>query len=239
MTRSLHVAVIGDFDATFAPHVATGEALRHAAASLDVEVRVTWAATTPLETDLAPVEAADALWCAPGSPYRSLLGAVRALRHGRERAVPTFGTCGGFQHVVIEYARNVLRFDDAQHAEYDPYGSRLFIARLACSLKGRTLPIRLDPASFAASLYGATEVREQYYCDFGLNPVHRPALHDSGLRVAGVDGDGEVRVLEVREHPFYVATLFVPQLRSTPECPHPLVTGFLRAALGSGSARPA
>jgi CTP synthase (UTP-ammonia lyase) len=145
--------------------------------------------------------------------------------------VPTLGTCGGFQHMVLEYARNVLGFEDAAHAEYDPDASRLFLMPLACSPAGKALPITLEPGTRAAELYGATEVVEQHYCSFGINPGYREPLVDGGLRVAGVDADGDFRVLELPGHPFYVATLFVPQMRSTPDRPHPLVTGFLEAAL--------
>jgi CTP synthase (UTP-ammonia lyase) len=141
------------------------------------------------------------------------------------------GTCGGFQHVVIEYARNVLGFADAQHAEYDPYASDLFITELACSLAGQEMAVKLSDDSRAAQSYGRTEAREQYYCNFGINPEHQRLLDDGGLRVVGVDGDGEARVLELPDHRFFIATLFVPQLRSSPESPHPLVTAYLRAAM--------
>ncbi|MEU7746474.1 hypothetical protein [Nonomuraea sp. NPDC049158] len=230
MAPSLIVAVVGDFDPTFPTHTATNDALRHASAELGIEIEVQWQATEPLEQDLSAVHAADALLCAPGSPYRSLNGAVAALRHGREQGVPTLGTCGGFQHMVIEYARHVLGFEDAQHAEYDPYASDLFVSALTCSLVGKTMPVSLVAGSRAAELYGLTEVEEQYYCNFGLEPGHRRTLHDGGFRVTGVDGEQEARVLELPGHPFYVATLFVPQARSTPEQPHPLLTGLLRAA---------
>ena len=235
MTDPLRVAVIGDYDDSFAPHPATNDALGHAAGRLGIEVDVAWLATEPLEADLAAVEGADALWCAPGSPYRSLLGAVAALRHGRECGVPTLGTCGGCQHIIIEYARNVLGFEDAQHAEYDPYSSRLFISELTCSLAGRTMPVSLEPGSRVAGLCGTKKLQERYYCNFGLNPDHQRTLDEGGLRVTGFDDDGEARVLELPEHPFYVATLFVPQTRSTPEQPHPLVTGFLQAARDRGA----
>ncbi|MGW0806581.1 CTP synthase C-terminal region-related (seleno)protein [Nonomuraea sp. NPDC002799] len=231
MSRALTVAVIGDYDKTFAPHVATEDALGHAAAHLGVEVRVRWLATEPLVSDLSGVRAADVLWCAPGSPYRSMRGALAALRHGREQGVPTLGTCGGCQHMVIEYARHALGFEDAQHAEYDPYASTLFVSELACSLAGQTMPVTFTPGSRVASLYGGTEAEERYYCNFGIDPAHQRTLHDGGLLVTGVDGDGAARVLELPAHPFYLATLFVPQVRSRPGSPHPLVTGLLRAAL--------
>ncbi|MCK2213469.1 hypothetical protein MF672_006630 [Actinomadura sp. ATCC 31491] len=228
---SLRVAVIGDRDPAFRPHAATDDALAHAAAHLGVELDVRWLPTEPLASGLAEVAAADVLWCAPGSPYRSLAGALAALRHGREHGVPTLGTCGGCQHMIIEYARHVLGYADAQHAEYDPYASTLFVSELTCSLAGKTLPVTLTPGSRAAALYGRGETDEEYYCDFGLDPARQGLLHEGGFLVTGVDADGEARVLELPGHPYYVATLFVPQTRSRPGAPHPLVTGLLRAAL--------
>jgi CTP synthase (UTP-ammonia lyase) len=231
MTDPLNVAVVGDFDNSYAPHVATNDAISHSAGRLGLEASVTWVATESLETDLAPVATADALWCAPGSPYRSLRGALAALRFGRENAMPTLGTCGGCQHIVLEFARNVLGFEDAQHAEYDPYASRLFISSLACSRAGLTMPVNLKPGSMIAQCYETARIHERYYCNFGLNATYRQALEEAGLRVTGVDDDGEVRVLELPGHPYYVATLFVPQNRSTVEEPHPLVTRLLSVAV--------
>jgi CTP synthase (UTP-ammonia lyase) len=231
--RPVSIGVIGDYDPGFPPHPATNEGLRHAATSLGAAVDVEWLATSSLEdADPGQIAAAhDGLWCAPGSPYRSLGGALRAIRLARESEIPFLGTCGGFQHAVIEYARNVLGFEDAQHAEYDPYASRLFISALSCSLAGQTMEVKLASDSDAAGFYGRTEVVERYYCDFGLNPAHQGRLDDGGLRVVGTDQDGEARVLELPGHRFYVATLFVPQLSSSPDSPHPLIAGFLQAAM--------
>lgn len=230
MADRLNVAVIGDFDGSYAPHLATNAAISHSAVVLGLEASVAWVATDALEADLGCVATADALWCAPGSPYRSLAGALSALRFGRENAVPTLGTCGGCQHIILEYARGVLGFDDAEDANYNPYGSRLFISALTCSLAGKTMPVNLKPGSLAAQCYKARRVSELYYCNFGLNPTYRQTLDDGGLRVTGVDDDDEARVFELPGHPFYVATLFVPQNRSTIEEPHPLVTALLSAA---------
>jgi CTP synthase (UTP-ammonia lyase) len=143
--------------------------------------------------------------------------------------LPLLGTCGGFQHIILEYARHVLGFLDATHAEYNPYASSLFISRLACSLVGRALVISLQPDSLVARTYGATSVTEQYYCNFGVNPDHSATLASGDLAIVGSDAEGEVRVVELRSHPFFVGTLFVPQLRSQVESPHPLVLGFLNA----------
>lgn len=231
MSDQLNAAVIGDFDDSYAPHVATNAAIGHSAKALGLEVSLRWLATEALETDLGPAKTADVLWCAPGSPYRSMVGAIAALRFGRENGVPTLGTCGGCQHIIVEYARNVLGFEDAEHAEYDPYSSRLFISELACSLAGKTMPVNLKPESMVARFYGASRTTERYYCNFGLNPTYRQALEDGGLRITGTDDDDEPRIFELPEHPFYVATLFVPQNRSTADEPHALITALLCAGV--------
>jgi CTP synthase (UTP-ammonia lyase) len=233
-SRTVTVGVIGDFQPEFPPHPATNAALEHAAAAVPITLEVRWLSTTTL-CDITPeaLSRLDALWCAPGSPYQSLEGALRVIRLARELDWPLLGTCGGFQHMVLEYARNVLGVEDAQHAEYDPYASELFISALSCSPAGQTMSIQLATGSFAGDFYGRSEVREQYYCDFGLNPTHRARLEDVGLKVVGTDQDGEARVIELPDRRFYLATLFVPQLNSQPDAPHPLVVAFLEAAAQS------
>jgi CTP synthase (UTP-ammonia lyase) len=173
----------------------------------------------------------DALWCAPGSPYQSMDGALQGIRFAREEGWPFIGTCGGFQHVVIEYARNVLGFADAAHAESDPDASTLFVSKLACSLLGKTMKVHIDPASRVYMMYQRAVVEEQYYCQFGLNPHYQATIHDGGLRIVGFDDDREARIVELPQHPFFVGTLFVPPLTSTAEQPHPLILAYLQAAV--------
>lgn len=93
----------------------------------------------------------------------------------------------------------------------------------------KNMPVKLKPGSIAARCYGQDRVFEEYYCNFGLNSIYRRALEEGGLAVTGVDDDEEARVFELPGHPFYLATLFVPQTRSTAEKPHPLVTALLSA----------
>ncbi|MGA8108732.1 MAG: hypothetical protein WB974_04815, partial [Acidobacteriaceae bacterium] len=112
----------------------------------------------------------------------------------------------------------------------NPYASVLFITPLSCSLVGKTMQVHLKPGSRAAAVYGDEQVQERYYCNFGLNPDYRERLEQAGLAVTGVDADGEVRIMEIPQHPFCVGTLFVPQARSERGKPHPLVLAFCRAA---------
>jgi CTP synthase (UTP-ammonia lyase) len=222
------VGVIGDRTAGFAPHDALDAAVAHA----DPAASVVWLPTEALAAEPSRAHGFDALWCAPGSPYRSLDGALGAIRHAREAGVPFLGTCGGFQHLVLEYARHVLGFADAAHAEYDPYASRLFVSELACSLAGMELGIDLVPGTRAATAYGdVARVTEAYYCNFGLAPEHRGRLEAGGLVVSGTDAaDGDARIVELPGHPFFVGTLYVPQVASRPDAPHPLVVALLAAA---------
>ena len=225
MTR---IALLGEFDPAFPPHQATIAACTHSATALREHVAPKWISTAELTVD--SLRDFSALWIAPGSPYKSLPNTLAAIRHARERGIPCLGTCGGFQHMILEYSRNALGFVDAQHAEYDPYASELFITQLECSLVGRELVVALQPGSRIARIYGTLEAREQYYCNFGVNPERVAELQRGELRVTGSDADGEVRVVELPKHPFYIGTLFVPQLRSRIERPHPLITAFVRAA---------
>lgn len=222
------IAILGEFDPTFAPHAATNSAIEHSSAFLSADIDGRWVSSQDIEDSLFSQFAA--IWVAPGSPYKNMAKTLWAIREARQNHVPCLGTCGGFQYIVIEYARNVLGFNDAQHAEHDPYASELFISQLACSLAGREMRLTLDAGSRVASIYGALSAVEQYYCNFGVNPAFVPILKAGPMHFTGSDLEGEIRVIEHPDHPFFIGTLFVPQARSTPQAPHPLVTAFLRAA---------
>jgi CTP synthase (UTP-ammonia lyase) len=137
------------------------------------------------------------------------------------------------QHLIIEFARNVAGIPDAAHAEVDPDASRLVINGLACSLVGQSMDVTLVEGSLAHRAYGAAGATERYYCQFGLNPEYLGALTASGLAVSGVDQDGEIRIVELPGHRFFVGTLFVPQTSSTPSAPHPLISAYVAAASGA------
>ena len=210
--------------------MATSAAIEHSAIRSAIDVDADWVSTEEIDSSL--FERYSAIWVTPGSPYKNLDKTLWAIREARENSIPCLGTCGGFQHIIIEYARNVLGFQDAHHAEYDPCASSLFISQLECSLAGRTMQLNFSAGSQVASIYDASRATEEYYCDFGVNPARLSYLKSGPLKVSGSDSEGEVRVIELPGHPFFLGTLFVPQARSTRENPHPLVTAFLRAVTG-------
>ncbi|MGI8602308.1 MAG: CTP synthase C-terminal region-related (seleno)protein [Verrucomicrobiales bacterium] len=235
--KSKPIAVVGDFDPSNRSHLATNDAISHSAKALGVPVEYCWLGTDEVSAADPVRQLADfsGLWMAPASPYRSMEGALLAIRTARESRSPLLGTCGGFQHIVLEYARSVLGLADAEHEEIMPHASRLFISRLACSLVGRALIVTLDPGSLVARLYGRLNAEEEYFCNFGVNPDYVNVLRSGALQIVGSDDEGEARVVELAEHPFFIGTLFIPQLRSLGTAAHPLVSGFIKACLSETS----
>jgi len=231
------IGLVGDCDAGVTAHQAIPRALALAASALGAPLESRWLPTETIDGDalLAPF---DALWCVPASPYRSMAGALRAIRFARQRPLPFLGTCGGFQHAVVEYARNVLGWADAEHAETAPDAARPVIAPLACSLVEITNKVRLLPGSRIAAAYGATEATEGYHCRYGLNEAFRETLVSGALRVTAEDEAGDIRALELEGHPFFVATLFQPERAALTGRLPPLVAAFVRAAVGQMAASP-
>jgi CTP synthase (UTP-ammonia lyase) len=235
------IAILGDFDPTNETHTATDTSLKHAAAALGKSLDAKWLPTDQLLPNsgeasertarlAASLDSYDGVWIAAGSPYRDMDAVLAAIAHVRSSGIPTIGTCGGFQHIVLEYGRSVLGLAEAHHAEYDPYASVLFVSKLACSLVGKRMIVSLRPGTLAARLYERNAIEENYYCNFTLNPEYQPRLEQSGMMISGSDADAAARIVELPTHPFFLGTLFVPQVASTAERPHPLILGFVDAA---------
>jgi CTP synthase (UTP-ammonia lyase) len=124
-----------------------------------------------------------------------------------------------------------LGIKDAQHEETAPNASILFISLLACSLVGKRQIINIQPGSISHKAYAKEEVDEQFVCNYGLNPQFRNQIKNSRLQITGVDENDEVRVVELNDHPFFIATLHQPQISSHPSNPHPLIMAYVKAAL--------
>jgi CTP synthase (UTP-ammonia lyase) len=226
---STRIGLVGDYDASVPAHQAIPRALALAEEALNSPITFHWLFTETIDGE-SVLSAFDALWCVPASPYRNMAGALRAIRFARTQHRPFLGTCGGFQHAVVEYARNVLGWADADHAESSPDAVRPVIAPLSCSLVEVTDRVRLHPGSRIAAAYRATEAVEGYRCRYGLNPAFREALLSGPLRVAAEDDAGDIRALELDGHPFFVATLFQPERSALAGRLPPLVLAFARAA---------
>ncbi|MDQ2904305.1 MAG: hypothetical protein ABI456_10680 [Ktedonobacteraceae bacterium] len=228
----IRIGLIGELKHEVKAHVAIPQALELASHDLAYQFEAEWLATPFLEQgtsqQLAPYQA---LWFVPNTPYASIDGALHALRYAREHHIPTLGTCGGCQHMIIEYARNVLGMSEADHAEEHPDAPVLLITPLACSNTEIITTCLLTPGSRVAAIYGTNEVTEQYgTCNYGPNAQFWPALEQGGLHVTGMDGDGNARIVEIDQHPFFIGTLFQPERSAFRQIVHPLIRALLQAA---------
>ena len=251
--KTFRVGLIGDFNPHVTAHRAIPRALALAAkvvgAPVPAPARAEASASSPAGDRRSPVDAIEpvwlttdnivphdpwqfagfaGLWCVPGSPYVNMEGALWAIRFARENKLPFLGTCGGFQHALIEYARNALGLRDADHAETNPDGSSLIVTPLACSLIEQTGTVRLKAGSRIGRACGET-ITGSYHCRFGLNPALQSQIEDGDLEFTGWSEQGEVRAFELRPHPFFVATLFQPERSALTGVAHPLVCAFLGA----------
>ena len=231
----MRIGLIGDFDPTVTAHQAIPLALELAGKAARTRVAHDWLPTDGISGP-AQLAAFDGLWCVPGSPYRSMDGALLAIRFARETGRPFLGTCGGFQHAIVEYARDVLGWTDAEHAETAPGAARPVITELDCALVEATESVRLLPGTRIAKAYGTDEAAEGYRCRYGLNPKFRDALVAGPLRASAVVAGDEVRAVELDGHPFFVATLFQPERAALAGQMPPLVAAFVRASADGRSA---
>jgi len=244
VTRPLRIGLVGDHDPTVVAHQAIPRALALAADATGIAVEPAWLPTEAI-TGEGLVSGYDGLWCVPASPYCSMAGALAGIGFAREHGRPFLGTCGGFQHALIEYARTVLGWTDALHAEIvggpAAGAARRVVTPLACALVEATGVVRFLDGSRLAAAYGVAEATEGYHCSYGLNPAFREALLSGPLRVSAVDTAGEVRGIELDGHRFFVATLFQPERAALAGRVPPIVAAFIRAAAsgrGPASARP-
>lgn len=226
--ETLRIALVGDYNPEVIAHQAIPLAIDDAAAVQNLTADYDWLATSEINSaeDLVGY---DAIWVVPASPYKNPEGAFIAIRYARENSIPFLGTCGGFQHAMIEYARNVLGWEDAAHAETDTEG-RMVISALQCSLVEETGVIELRPNTLIGKAYGRDSIEEGYHCRFGISPEFADALSSSDFRVTGWDEEGEIRSVELTSHPFFVATLFQHERGALAGRPVPLVHAMLRAA---------
>jgi CTP synthase (UTP-ammonia lyase) len=231
--KPLRIGLIGDFNLQVPAHRAIPRALALAAEKLGhAHLETAWIPTASLQHGAGPpLSSFHAFWCTPGSPYASMEGALRAIQFAREKSLPFLGTCGGYQHALIEYARHVLRLHEADHAESNRSAVFPLINRLACPLVDKEDPVRLAPGSRLHQIYGVSEIREPFNCKFGLQQTQESWFAKQPLHFTGRDRAGEARAFELTGHPFYIGTLYQPERTALHGHHHPLITAYVQAII--------
>jgi CTP synthase len=218
------------------------EALRHGGFHHGADVQIDWIASDDL-VGHATEEAlarADGILIPGGFGVRGVEGKVAAVRFARERAVPFLGICLGLQCAVIEFARNVCGLEGANSSEFDPatphpvidlLPEQKDVTDLGASMRLGAQPCYLVEGTLAARAYGEGVVEERHRHRYEVNPAYHEALVDGGLVISGHSKNGRLaEIIELADHPFFVAGQFHPELRSRPTRPHPLFRDFVGAA---------
>ena len=232
------IALIGDHDPAVVAHRAIPLALGLAAGASGHQVDWAWVHTSTLVGDAtAHLEMFDGIWCVPASPYANADGALEAIRVAREHNVPFLGTCGGFQHALLEYAGAMWGVRGCGHAELEPSAADPVIAPLTCALVEQAGTVRFEPGSRLLAMYGSDDAVEGYHCRYGLNPASAARLASGPLRVAARDLAGDVRAVELDGHPFFIAALYQPERSALAGRRHPLITAFVDAVRGHAATR--
>lgn len=225
----IRVALIGDFSDSVTAHRAINASFSKAENEVETKISGIWMATE--QVDLYHLKKCNAVWCIPASPYKNTDNALTAIRYARETGKPFLGTCGGYQHAALEYARNVLGYVQADNAEINPACDKPLISGLKCRLVEKRDKIILRSGTRLAAIYRTNENEEEYHCSYGINKDYLNIYSDSEMLFSAYDTEGEPKALELINHPFYIGTAFQPERSSLNGKLHPIVDAFFKACL--------
>jgi len=229
--NGVRIALIGDYNPEGKAHQGAPRALALSGAACGVAVGSEWLHTSMLQGDLSRrLDGFDGIWVVPGSPYVNMSGVIGAIRLARETSRPFLGTCGGFQHALLECAEALWGVRAPAHAEVDPQAINPVITPLTCSLVEKHGEVFFVPGSRLAAFYGVPSAVEGYHCSYGLNPRFARHLQDGPFRVSARDEAADIRAAELDGHPFFFGTLFQPERSGLEGRSHPLITAFVSAA---------
>ena len=249
-TRTCRIAVVGKYTSNGDAYKSINEALIHAGIPNDARVDVKWIESDAFEVGKEPQELlsdVDALVVAPGFGVRGIEGKIEAIRYARERGLPFFGICLGLQMAVIEFARNQCGLTGANSEEMtSPELPAYPVIHLLPEQKGvkdkgatmrlGSYPCNLVHGTVSAKLYGANRIEERHRHRYEVNNDFREILQEHGMVISGVSPDYRlVEMIELPNHPFFVATQAHPEFKSRPNRPHPLFTGLVKAAVEHAS----
>lgn len=226
------IAILGDFNPIYSTHHALNDSCRQIQKKLNKEIQFDWIPTDTFNSKTAFKNLYLGLWIAPGSPYKDMNNVLNTITYARENNILTIGNCGGFQHMIIEFARNVCGITNADHEETNPDASDLLISKLACSLVEQQEELTItDTHSILFNSIKKTNLLAKYFCSYGINNKYMDALKSKGLQTTAITASGEVRAFELKSHPFFVGTLFQPALTSAPNEPNPLLVKFIQKCI--------
>ncbi|MEM6352692.1 MAG: CTP synthase [Cyanobacteria bacterium P01_D01_bin.14] len=242
-TQVLDIAIVGKYVSLNDAYLSVVEALRHAAIAINADLKVRWISSEDIETDgpEAHLSGVHGVVVPGGFGSRGIEGKIQAIRYVRANRIPFLGLCLGMQCAVVEWARNVATLDRANSSEIDPetenpvinlLPEQADVVDLGGTMRLGLYPCRLDPNTLAHRLYGKEVIYERHRHRYEFNNAYRNLFIESGYVISGTSPDGRlVEIIELPDHPFFVANQFHPEFQSRPNQPHPLFLGFAEAAI--------
>lgn len=243
------IAIVGKYVALHDAYLSVAEAIRHGAIINDTRVRIKWIDSEKLDDiDVATMlDDVDGIIIPGGFGSRGIKGKIKAIRYARENKIPFLGICLGMQLALIEFARNVLKLEDADSLEFneetkDPIIHLLKgqedIDDIGGTLRLGAYPCHLKEGSLAYDLYGTSDISERHRHRYEVNNAYRETLEDHGIVLSGLSPDGNiVEMIEIPDHPYFIATQAHPEFKSRPNRPHPLFAGLIKAAKAKAEER--
>ncbi len=238
----VRIAVVGKYVALVDSYKSVQEALIHGGIANDVGVDIDWLSSEDFEAGGSEerLQGYDGLLIPGGFGVRGVEGMLSAIGWAREQRLPFFGICLGLQTAIIEFSRSVCGLHRAHSTEWEEdtehpviclMNNQREVTDLGGTMRLGAFPARLGAGTKAAEIYGITEISERHRHRYEVNNAYRDALEDAGMRVSGTSPDGNlVEMIELTDHPWFVATQFHPELKSRPTHPHPLFASFIAAA---------
>ena len=248
-TKDVTIALVGKYIQLHDAYISVVEALKHGGIAEHATVHIKWVDSELLNTENADEMLGDVsgILVPGGFGGRGIDGKIAAIHYARTHQIPFLGLCLGMQLAIVEYARNVAGLRDAHSIELDPSTTHPVIALMpdqenvediGGTLRLGSYPCVLDKSTKAYELYGTDQIAERHRHRYEVNNDYRKILTDNGLTLSGLSPDGRiVEMIEIKEHPFFIATQAHPELKSRPNRPHPLFKGFVKASLEKQDAK--
>ena len=242
-TNKVTISLVGKYVALHDAYLSVAEALKHAGIANHAEVNIRWIDAEKLTSENLEeyLHDTDGILVPGGFGARGTEGKILAIRYAREKNIPYLGICLGMQLAIIEFARNVIGIKDAASIELEPDTANPVIAlmpeqngvvNIGGTLRLGAYPCTLKEDTKAAKLYGKTEISERHRHRYEVNNDYREKLIENGMILSGLSPDGRiVEMIELKDHPYFVATQAHPEFKSRPDDPHPLFYGLIEAAL--------
>jgi len=242
-TKEVEIAIVGKYVQLSDAYLSVVEALSHAAFSQGSRIKLRWISAEDIENDNPQTYLGNigGIVVPGGFGIRGVDGKVKAIEYAREQKIPFLGLCLGMQCSVIEWARNVAKLERANSSEFEPdtpnpvinlLPEQEDIVDLGGTMRLGLYPCRLNPDTLAFALYGQEVIYERHRHRYEFNNAYRSLFLETGYTISGTSPDGRlVEIIELSNHPFFIASQFHPEFRSRPNNAHPLFLGFIKAAL--------